>query len=296
MSQSVNLGGIFTPTGTSLALKRVGYGAMQLTGSMVWGPPRDREGAIKVLREAVRLGVNHIDTSDYYGPHIANEIIREALHPYPKELAIVTKVGARRAPDKSWPAALSKKEIVGAVHDNLRHLGLDVLDVVNLRVDDSGLTDGSLAEPLTVLTDLQAQGLVKHIGLSNISYRQFVDGRAIAEIVCVQNHYNLAFRHDDRLIDELSSLGIAFVPFFPLGGFRSLQSPILDAAAASLGASTRQVALAWLLQRSPNILTIAGTSSVEHLHENLKAATLQLPSETVAQLNEIATVKKSPRV
>ena len=289
MSQSLNLGGVFTPAGASLALNRVGYGAMQLTGEMAWGPPRDREAALAVVREAVRLGINHIDTSDYYGPHIANEIIREALHPYPKELVIVTKVGVRRGPDKSWPAALSKKELTDAVHDNLRHLGLDALDVVNLRVGNPfGPSEESIAEPLIVLAELQAKGLIKYIGLSNISHRQFAEGRAIAKIVCVQNHYNLAFRKDDALIDELSREGIAFVPFFPLGGFKPLRSPILDQAAASVGATTRQVALAWLLQRSPNILIIAGTSSVEHLHENLRAASLQLPPETVAQLDEVA--------
>lgn len=289
MSQSVNLGGVFTPAGTSLALNRVGYGAIQLAGQMAWGPPRDREAALAVVREAVRLGINHIDTSDYYGPHIANEIIREALHPYSKELVIVTKVGARRGPDKSWPAALSKKELTDAVHDNLRHLGLDALDVVNLRVGNPfGPSEASIAEPLNVLAELQAKGLIKHVGLSNISRRQFAQGRAIAKIVCVQNHYNLAFRKDDALIDELSREGIAFVPFFPLGGFKPLRSPILDQAAASVGATTRQVSLAWLLQRSPNILIIAGTSSVEHLHGNLRAATMLLPPETVAQLNEVA--------
>jgi pyridoxine 4-dehydrogenase len=289
MSQSVNLGGTFTPAGTSFPLQRIGYGAIQLTGQMAWGPPRNREAALAVLREAVRVGINHIDTSDYYGPYIANEIIREALHPYPKELVIVTKVGARRGPDKSWPAALSKKDLTDAVHDNLAHLGLDALDIVNLRVGGQfGPNEESIVEPLSVLADLQAQGLIRHIGLSNISHHQFVEGQAIAKIVCVQNHYNLAFRQDDPFIDELARQGIAFVPFFPLGGFRPLRSPILDAAAASLGATTRQVALAWLLQRSPNILIIAGTSSVDHLHENLKAANLQLPAETVAALNEIA--------
>jgi aryl-alcohol dehydrogenase-like predicted oxidoreductase len=289
MTQSVNPGGVFTPAGTSLALNRVGYGAMQLTGQMVWGPPRDREASLAVVREAVRLGINHIDTSDYYGPGIANEIIREALHPYPKELVIATKVGARRGPDKSWPAALSKKELTNAVHDNLRHLGLDALDIVNLRVGDPfGPSEESIAEPLNVLAELQAKGLIKHIGLSNVSRRQFAEGRAIAKIVCVQNHYNLAHRGDDALIDELSSEGIAFVPFFPVGGFRPLRSPILDRAAASVGATTRQVALAWLLQRSPNILIITGTSSLDHLHENFRAADLKLPPQTVAQLNEVA--------
>jgi pyridoxine 4-dehydrogenase len=292
MSPSVNPGGAFTPAGVSLSLNRVGYGAIHLTGKMAWGPPRDRDAVLEVLREAVRLGINHIDTSDYYGPHIANEIIREALHPYPKELVIVTKVGARRGPDKSWPAALSRKDLTDAVYDNLSHLGLDALDVVNLRAGGPlGPNEESIAEPLAVLADLQAQGLIKHIGLSNISQRQFAEGRTIAKIVCVQNHYNLAYRRDDPLVDELSRLGIAFVPYFPLGGFKPLRSPILDAAAASIGATTRQVALAWLLQRSRNVLIIAGTSSVKHLHENLQAATLKLPPGVVTQLNEVAHVE-----
>jgi pyridoxine 4-dehydrogenase len=289
MFESVNLGGVFTPAGTSLALNRVGFGAIHLTGDMAWGPPYDREASLAVVREAVRLGVNHIDTSDYYGPHIANEIIREALHPYTKELVIATKVGVRRGRDQSWPAALSKKELTDAVHDNLRNLGLDVLDVVNLRVGNPfGPSEEPIAKPLNVLAELQSKGLIKHIGLSNVSRRQFAEGRAIAKIVCVQNHYNLALRKDDSLIDELSREGIAFVPFFPMGGFRPLRSRILDQAAASVGATNRQVALAWLLQRSPNILIIAGTSSIEHLRENFQAATLNLPRETLAQLNEVA--------
>jgi pyridoxine 4-dehydrogenase len=288
MSPSLELGGAFAPAGTSLALNRMGYGAMKLTGPMAWGPPNDRQAAVAVVREAVRLGINHIDTSDYYGPYIANEIIREALHPYPEGLTIVTKVGARRGPDKSWPVALSKQELTDAVHDNLRHLGLDALDVVNLRVGGFGPNDNSIAEPLSVLAELQAQGLIRHIGLSNISAGQFAEGEKIAKIVCVQNHYNLAHRLDDVLIDDLAGKGIAFVPFFPLGGFRPLQSPILDEAAAALGATTRQVALAWLLQRAPNILIIAGTSSAEHLRENLKAATLRLPPDTLDRLDQIA--------
>jgi pyridoxine 4-dehydrogenase len=291
MSKSTNLGGAFTPAGTSLALNRMGYGAIQLTGPMAFGPPRDRQAALAVVREAVRLGINHIDTSDYYGPHIANEIIREAIHPYPKDLVIVTKVGARRGPDKSWPAALSREDLASAVQDNLSHLGLDVLEIVNLRVGGQfGPNENSIAEPLTVLADLQAKGLIRHIGLSNISQRQFVEAQAIAKIVCAQNHYNLAHRQDDPFIDTLAEQGIAYVPFFPLGGFRPLQSPLLDAAAASLGATTRQVALAWLLQRSPNILIIAGTSSVEHLHDNLNAASLVLPADIVAQLDRIAAL------
>jgi pyridoxine 4-dehydrogenase len=288
MTQSVNLGGAFTPAGTSLALRRIGYGAIRLTGEMAWGPPRDRRAALAVLREAVVAGINHIDTSDYYGPHIANKIIREALHPYPRELVIVTKVGARRGRDKSWPSALSKKDLTDAVHDNLAHLGVDALDIVNLRVGGQlAPNEESIGEPLSVLVDLQAQGLIRHIGLSNISRRQFVEARAIAKIVCVQNHYNLAVRHDDLFIDELARQGIAFVPFFPLGGFRPLRSPALNTAAATAGATTRQVALAWLLHRSPNILVIPGTSSVDHLRENIQAANLQLPAKIIAALDEI---------
>jgi pyridoxine 4-dehydrogenase len=291
MSQSPDLGGSFTPTNTHIALNRMGYGAMQLTGPMAFGPPRDRQAAVAVVREAVRLGMNHIDTSDYYGPHVANEIIREAVHPYSKDLVIVTKVGARRGADKSWPAALSRDDLTSAVHDNLRNLGLDALEIVNLRVGGPfGPNENSIEEPLTVLADLQKQGLIHHIGLSNISPAQLVEGQAIAKIVCVQNHYNLAHRQDDPLIDTLAGQGIAYVPFFPLGGFRPLQSSLLDAAAASLSATTRQVALAWLLQRSPNILIIAGTSSVEHLHDNLKAASLKLSPGTVAQLDKIAAL------
>lgn len=281
--------GAFTPEGTSFALNRVGYGAMQLTGPMVWGPPKDRKAALAVLREAVDLGVNHIDTSDYYGPHVANEIIAEALHPYPKDLVIVTKIGARRGPDKSWPAALSPKELTDAVHDNLRRLRLDTLDIVNLRLGGMlGPDEVSVEQPLATLVKLQEQGLVRHIGLSNVSRRQFLEGAGMARIVCVQNHYNVAHRRDDPLVDELAARGVAFVPFFPLGGFRPLQSAELDKAADALGATTRQVALAWLLQRSPNILVIAGTSSVEHLRQNLAAAALKLPPAILAELDKIA--------
>jgi pyridoxine 4-dehydrogenase len=295
MSNSTDLGGVFQPAGTTLMLQRFGYGAIQLTGDMAFGPPRDRKEAVAVVREAVRLGINHIDTSDYYGPHIANEIIREALHPYPENLVIVTKVGARRGADKSWLPALSKAELVAAVHDNLRNLGRDVLDVVNLRVGEAlGPNEDAIAEPLSVLADLQRQGLIKHIGLSNVTPRQFEEATAIARIVCVQNRYNLAFRQDDPFIDALSRQGIAYVPFFPLGGFRPLKSSHLDSAASALGATTRQVALAWLLQRSPNILMIAGTSSVQHLHENVKAASLQLPPEIVAQLEQVASADGPP--
>ena len=289
MSPSPELNSAYAPAGTGLALNRMGYGAMQLTGPMAWGPPKDRPAAVAVVREAVRLGIYHIDTSDYYGPHIANEIIREALHPYPEGLTIVTKVGARRGPDKSWPTALSKQELTDAVHDNLRHLGLDALDVVNLRVGgQQGPNDNSIAEPLSVLAELQTQGLIRHIGLSNMSAGQFAEGEKIAKIVCVQNQYNLAHRLDDVLIDDLAGKGIAFVPFFPLGGFRPLRSPILDETAAALGATTRQVALAWLLHRAPNILIIAGTSSADHLRENLAAATVRLAPETVRRLDQIA--------
>jgi len=297
MSPSPELNSAYAPAGTGLALNRMGYGAMQLTGPMAWGPPKDRRAAVAVVREAVRLGINHIDTSDYYGPHIANEIIREALHPYPEGLTIVTKVGARRGADKSWPAALSKQELTDAVHDNLRHLGLDALDLVNLRLGGPfAANDNSIAEPLSVLVDLQAEGLIRHIGLSNISAIQLAEGEKIARIVCVQNHYNLAHRPDDFLIDDLAGAGIAFVPFFPLGGFRPMQSPILDEAAAALSATTRQVALAWLLQRAPNILIIAGTSSADHLRENLDAANLRLSPETVNRLDLIAatTAQKEP--
>jgi pyridoxine 4-dehydrogenase len=270
-------------------LNRLGYGAIQLTGSMAWGPPKDRRAALAVLREAVRMGINHIDTADFYGPHIANEIIREALHPYPEGLTIVTKVGARRGPDKSWPTALSKQELTDAVHDNLQRLGLDILDVVNLRVGEQfGPNETSIAEPLSVLAGLQTEGLIRHIGLSNISAAQLAEGEKIANIVCVQNHYNLAHRRDDALIDDLAGKGVAFVPFFPLGGFRPLQSPILNDVAAALGATTRQVALAWLLQRAPNILVIAGTSSVNHLHENVKAATLRLPPDAIDRLAQMS--------
>ncbi len=294
MPPSPELGGVFTPAGTRFALNRIGYGAMQLAGPMVWGPPKDRRAAVAVVREAVRLGINHVDTSDYYGPHVANEIIREALHPYPEGLTIITKVGARRGPDKSWPAALSRKELTDAVHDNLRHLGLTALDVVNLRVGGQfGPNDSSIAEPLSVLAGLQAQGLIRHIGLSNISANQFAEGETIAKIVCVQNYYNLAHRLDDVLIDDLAGKGIAFVPFFPLGGFRPLQSPILDEVAAALGATTRQVALAWLLHRAPNILIIAGTSSVDHLRENIKATTLRISPEMVNRLDQIAATEGS---
>jgi pyridoxine 4-dehydrogenase len=272
-------------------VKRLGYGAMQLAGPGVFGPPKDRDGAIAVLREAVASGVDHIDTSDFYGPHITNQLIREALHPYPDDLVIVTKISARRGEDGSWLPAFSPEELTQAVHDNLRNLGVDVLDVVNLR-SMFGMLDaaeGSIEAPLTVLAELQRKGLLRHIGLSNVTPRQIAEGRTIADIVCVQNHYNLAHRDDDALIDDLAAAGIAYVPFFPLGGFTPLQSTALSDVAERLGATPMQVALAWLLQRSPNMLLIPGTSSVEHLRENLATATLELPSETVTVLDRIAT-------
>jgi aryl-alcohol dehydrogenase-like predicted oxidoreductase len=273
----------------SRQVRRMGYGAMQLAGPGVFGPPKDRTAAVAVLREAVARGVNHIDTSDFYGPHVTNQIIREALHPYPADLVIVTKVSARRGPDGAWLPAFSAEELTAAVHDNLRNLGLDVLDVVNLRsmLGIHHPADGSLEEPLTVLADLQRQGLIRHIGLSNVTPTQIEAGRRICEIVCVQNAYNLVHRDDDALIDQLASDGIPYVPFFPLGGFSRLQSDQLDAVAARLGATPMQVALAWLLQRAPHILLIPGTSSLAHLQENLAAAALVIPKDALAELNAI---------
>jgi aryl-alcohol dehydrogenase-like predicted oxidoreductase len=288
MTKQMDLGGSFTLPGTSMTLNRMGYGAMQLAGPQVWGPPRDLDAAVAVLREAVAAGVNHIDTSDFYGPHVTNQIIKQALHPYPDGLVIVTKVGARRGEDKSWFHALSRQELIDAVHDNLRNLGLDRLDVVNLRV--GGImepSEGSIEEPLTVLAELKRQGLIRHLGLSNVSPEQFAEAKRITEIICVQNFYNVAHRTDDSFINDLAKQAIGYVPFFPLGGFTPLQSSALDTAAASLGATPMQVALAWLLQKSPNILLIPGTSSVEHLRENLKAARLQIPSEMIANLDAI---------
>jgi pyridoxine 4-dehydrogenase len=289
MTEEMNLGGSFTLPGTSITLNRIGYGAMQLAGPGVFGPPKDRDGALAVLRAAVASGINHIDTSDFYGPHVTNELIREALHPYPDNLVIVTKVGAARGADASWNPAMEAGELRNAVHDNLRNLGLDALEIVNLRFmgDGHGPGEGSIATPLTALVELQEQGLVRHIGLSNVTAKQIAEARGIAEIVCVQNQYNLAHREDDALIDELAAEGIAYVPFFPLGGFTPLQSSTLSAVAESLEATPMQVALAWLLQRSPNILLIPGTSSIEHLRENIKAAELPMPPEAIAQLNSI---------
>ena len=270
-------------------VKRLGYGAMQLAGPGVFGPPKDRAAAIAVLREAVASGVDHIDTCDYYGPHVVNQIIREALHPYPKDLTIVTKIGARRGTDGSWHAAASAEELTSAVHDNLRNLGLDALDVVNLRmmISPRSPAEGSIEAPLAALAKLQREGLVRHIGISNVTRKQIDEGRGIADIVCVQNHYNLAHRHDDAVIDVLANAGIAYVPYFPLGGFTPLQSTVLSDVAASLGATPMQVALAWLLQRAPNILLIPGTSSVAHLRENLAAASLTLPADKSAALDRI---------
>jgi aryl-alcohol dehydrogenase-like predicted oxidoreductase len=288
MTNSIELGGSFALPGGLMILNRMGYGAMQLAGPQVWGPPRDVDGAIAVLRDAVAAGVNHIDTSDFYGPHVTNQIIKRALHPYTDGLVIVTKVGARRGDDKSWIHALSRQELSDAVHDNLRNLGLDTLDVVNLRVGGvMGPSEGSIEEPLTVLAEIKRQGLIRHIGLSNVTPEQLAEAQKIAEIVCVQNLYNLAHRNDDGFIDDLAAQGIAYVPFFPLGGFTPLQSSTLDAVAASMEATPMQIALAWLLQRSPNILLIPGTSSIGHLRENLRAATLELPSEAIAELDSI---------
>ena len=270
-------------------VKRMGYGAMQLAGPGVFGPPKDRAACIAVLREAVERGVDHIDTSDFYGPHVTNQIIKEALHPYPKELTIVTKISARRGEDGSWIPAFSHQELRDAVEDNLRNLGLDVLEVVNLRsmIDTHGPAEGSIEEPLTVLADMQREGKVRHIGLSNVTRRQVADGRKIAPITCVQNLYNLAHREDDELVDELAATGTAFVPFFPLGGFSPLQSQALTEVAQQAGKTPMQIALAWLLRRAENILLIPGTSSVDHLRENLAATDIELTKEQLEALNRI---------
>ncbi|TWB42053.1 MULTISPECIES: aldo/keto reductase family oxidoreductase [Nitrospirillum] len=277
------------------SVNRMGYGAMQLAGPHVFGPPKDRDAALAVLRAAAESGVNHIDTSDFYGPHITNQLIREALHPYPKDLVIVTKVGALRGPDASWNPALSREQLTQAVHDNLRNLGLDVLEVVNFRAmfDVGSPAEGSIEAPLTVLAELQAQGLIRHIGLSNVTATQVAEGRRICRIACVQNLYNLVHRADDALIDDLARDGTAYVPFFPLGGFSPLQSSALSDVAARLGATPMQVALAWLLRRSSNILLIPGTSSVAHLRQNLAAAELQLTDEVMAELDAIAAPSAS---
>ncbi|AMU09352.1 MULTISPECIES: aldo/keto reductase family oxidoreductase [Burkholderia] len=271
-------------------VRRIGYGAMQLAGPGVFGPPKDRDAALKVLREAVESGVDHLDTSDFYGPHVTNRLIRDALHPYRDDLVIVTKIGARRGDDASWLPAFAPDELERAVHDNLRNLGLDVLDVVNLRImfDTHGPAEGSIEAPLATLAELQRRGLVRHIGLSNVTPAQVAEGRRICDIVCVQNHYNIAHRGDDALIDTLARDGIAYVPYFPLGGFSPLQSSTLSDVAARVGATPMQVALAWLLRRAPNLLLIPGTSSVAHLRENLAAADLALPADALAALDRIA--------
>jgi pyridoxine 4-dehydrogenase len=299
MAAQTTLAGNFTLPGTSLTVDRMGYGAMQLAGrdgnKLVWGPPKDVDEAVAVLREAVASGVNHIDTSDYYGPHVTNQIIRKALFPYPKNLVIVTKLGARRPDNGSWLPAFSREDLTAGVHDNLRNLGLDALDVVNLRgmFSSLGPAEGSIKEQVSVLAELQQKGLIRHIGVSNVTAKQIAEARQIAPIVCVQNHYNLVQRTDDALIEDLARDGIAYVPFFPLGGFTPLQSSELSDIAASLNATPMQVALAWLLHRSPNILLIPGTSSLAHLRENLKAAKLQLSAETLAKLDKINEQKNT---
>jgi pyridoxine 4-dehydrogenase len=284
------LGGAFTFSKSSLTVQRMGYGAMQLAGPGVWGPPKDPEAAVAVLREAIAAGVNHIDTSDFYGPHVTNQTLRRALHPYPAELVIVTKLGARRPPDKSWQPAVSAKELTAGVHDNLHNLGLDALHIVNFRRMGTGHgpEEGSIAEQVAALAELRQQGLIRHIGLSNVTAAQVAEAQRITDIVCVQNNYNLVHRHDDELIASLAQQGIAYVPFFPLGGFTPLQSSSLSNIAARLGATPMQVALAWLLHHSPNILLIPGTSSLAHLRENLAAAQLKLSSKTITELDAIA--------
>jgi pyridoxine 4-dehydrogenase len=296
MMTEANLGGQFTFPGTSMTVQRIGYGAMQLAGPGVFGPPKDPDGAVAVLREAVASGVNHIDTSDFYGPHVTNQIIRQALHPYPAGLVIVTKLGASRPPDGSWQSAVSPQNLIDGVHDNLRNLGLDAIDIVNYRAMGAihGPKEGSIAEQVTVLADLRRKGLIRHIGLSNVTAAQVAEAQAITDVVCVQNNYNLVHRHDDALIEDLTRQGIAYVPFFPLGGFTPLQSSILSAVADRLGVTPMQVALAWLLHRSPNILLIPGTSSVAHLRENVAAGQLTLSPGILAELDGIAAEAVAP--
>jgi aryl-alcohol dehydrogenase-like predicted oxidoreductase len=292
---SASLGGQFTFPGTALTVHRMGYGAMQLAGKGVFGPPKDPEAAVAVLRAALAAGVNHIDTSDFYGPHVTNQIIKRALHPYPSDLVIVTKLGAKRPADGSWQPAITPAELTAGLHDNLRNLGVDAIDIVNYRSMGSGAGhgpgEGSIAEGISTLADLQRQGLIRHIGLSNVTPKQVAEARRIAPIVCVQNHYNLAHRQDDPLIDDLARQGIAYVPFFPLGGFTPLQSSTLTAVAGQLGHTPMQVALAWLLQRSPNLLLIPGTSSVAHLRDNLASAQMPLPADALQALNGIAAAR-----
>jgi pyridoxine 4-dehydrogenase len=288
MSPKTRLGGSFTLPGTSMTVARMGYGSMQLSGPQVWGPPRDPVAAVAVLREAIESGVNHIDTSDFYGPHVTNQLIKRALHPYSDELVIVTKVGYRRTADKSWMPSLSSQALSDDIHNNLRDLGLDALDVVNLRLgSNSGPSNGSIEEPLSVLETLRQQGLIRHIGLSNVTLDQLDEAQTITDIVCVQNFYNVAHRNDDSFVDVLATRGIPYVPFFPLGGFTPLQSSVLDAVAAEVEATSMQVALAWLLQRSQNILLIPGTSSLAHLRQNIGGVSLKLPSEVIARLDVI---------
>ncbi|MCX6470270.1 MAG: oxidoreductase [Corynebacteriales bacterium] len=287
MNDAIATAGVFALS-DDITVTRMGYGAMQLAGPHVFGPPADRDAAVAVLRAVVDAGITHVDTSDFYGPHVTNQIIREALHPYPDDLHIVTKVGARRDAEGNWPSALSRDDLRSAVHDNLTNLGLDALDVVNLRVGGFGeATPGSLAEPFTHLVEMQREGLIRHLGVSNVNAEQVAEARSIAPIVCVQNNYNVAHRVDDALVDELAADGIGFVPYFPLGGFSPLQSDRLDAVAARLQASAMSVALAWLLARSPNILLIPGTSSRDHLQENIAAAALELPADAMAELDAI---------
>jgi pyridoxine 4-dehydrogenase len=288
MQTSTQLGGTFTFPGTDLMINRMGYGAMQLAGPGVFGPPKDRDMAKAVLREAIETGINHIDTSDYYGPHVTNQIIKEALYPYPKDLVIVSKIGGRRGDDASWHRALTREEIISAAQANLRNLKLEAIDIVNLRVGDMmTASDESIEEPLSVMIDLKKQGLIKHIGLSTVSQRQFEEASKMTEIVCVQNLYNLASRNDDQFIDQLAAMGVAYVPYFPLGGFAPLQIDGLNKTAAKVGATAMQVALGWLLRRSPNILLIPGTGSLGHLRENIQAAALELSDEMMAELNKI---------
>ena len=294
MENQANLGGVFTMPRTSLTLNRIGYGAMQLPGPQVWGPPKDRYAALALLKEAIALGINHVDTADYYGPNVSNELIREALYPYPDNLVIVTKVGYGRGPDRSWQPALSAADLERAVHANLTVLRLNAIDIVNLRVGgDGGPRQGSIKAPLEVLVGLTKKGLIRHIGLSNVTPRQFAEAESITEIVCVQNYYNVAHREDDDFVDVLAGKGIAYIPFFPLGGFTPLQSTVLDEAGRVLKATPMQVALAWLLHRAPNILLIPGTSSVKHLRENLGAATVELPREVRMKIDTIAVVHRS---
>ena len=276
------------------SVRRLGYGAMQLAGPGVFGPPKDHNTALAILREAVTAGVNHIDTSDFYGPHITNQLIREALHPYPSDLVIVTKVGARRGADKSWIPALSRQEIINGVHDNLKNLGVDALEVVNLRVGGiAEPSEGSIEEPLSALVELKRTGIIRHIGLSNVTPTQLAEAQKLTKIVCIQNFYNVANRNDDAFIDDLAAQHIAYVPFFPLGGFNPLQSSLLNSVAEELRKTPMQVALAWLLYRAPNILLIPGTSSLAHLRENFAAAELKLPNEAITQLNAVANTNAS---